>query len=103
VTLFIFGFILLVFGILLQVFPPDYYTQRFYGYRTVKSQRDETSWVKANKLAAKYLIILAFGNLLTGLILTEMRTLSGTFLQVTTAGIIGVTVFLIFFLVEKQL
>jgi uncharacterized membrane protein len=103
VTLFIFGFILLVFGILLQIFPPDYYTQRFYGYRTVKSQRDETSWVKANKLAAKYLIILAFGNLLTGLILTEMRTLSDTFLQVVTAGIIGVTVILIFFLVEKQL
>jgi uncharacterized membrane protein len=103
VTLFIFGFILLVFGILLQIFPPDYYTQRFYGYRTVKSQRDETSWVKANKLAAKYLIILAFGNLLTGLILTEMRTLSDTFLQVVTACIIGVTVILIFFLVEKQL
>ena len=102
-SLFIFGFILLVFGILLQIFPPDYYTQRFYGYRTVKSQRDETSWVKANKLAAKYLIILAFANLLTGLILTEMRRLSDTLLQVITAGIIGATVFLIYFMVDKQL
>jgi len=54
-------------------------------------------------MAAKYLIILAFGNLFTGLILTEMSRLSDTFMQVTTAGIIGVTVFLIYFLVEKQL
>jgi uncharacterized membrane protein len=102
-ALLTFGFILLVFGIVLQRFPPDYYTQRFYGYRTTKSQRDETSWIKGNKLAAKYLVVSACCNLFISLVLMRMRALSATAFEVISSCLIGLTVFLIYFFVEKQL
>ena len=98
-----FGFILLVVGILLQKFPPDYSTQRFIGYRTFKSQRDEKSWNKGNKLAAQYLIIFAFGNLLVGILLLTIHISSSVFAGIITYGLIALTIFLLFFFVERQL
>lgn len=43
---------MLIFGIVFYVHPPMM-INRFYGYRTLRSMKDETSWHLAHKLIAK--------------------------------------------------
>ncbi|MFT4154072.1 SdpI family protein [Parafilimonas sp.] len=101
-NLMIFGAVLLIFGFVLKKFPPDYYTQRFYGYRTPRSQRDESSWNKSNRLAARYMIIFGLADLIIGYALVTLLNESAI-IKIAGILLIPVTLAIIFFLVEKQL
>ena len=58
-----YGLIPIVAGIHLKWYPPKY-TNRWYGYRSSSSMRNEDTWLEANKYASRLLI---FAGLLTTL------------------------------------
>ena len=102
--LVVFGCMVLFMGIFLRRFPPDYDTERYWGYRTFRSLRDKYSWDKANRLAVDYLIKLAFPNILIGSFLTVSHLITNdSLITLVKLFFIIVTFILVIFLTERQL
>lgn len=58
---FIILFTFLLAGLILYLFPPKK-INRFYGYRTPRSMKNQTNWDYAQKLGAKYMML--FGGII---------------------------------------
>jgi uncharacterized membrane protein len=63
------GFIFIIMGSILNYFPPKHINS-FYGYRMPSAQKNQSTWVEANKYSAIFMIKCGFIVLVAGLLIS---------------------------------
>jgi len=71
--LLIVGGVFLVTGFILFIKPPSEFNS-FYGYRTIRSMKNQRSWIAGNQFASKLMMGIGFGDIILGYILSMFKT-----------------------------
>jgi len=91
---YLLGFLFLIIGLVFRFFPPRKINS-FYGYRTSQSMQNQHKWDVAQKLSAKYLLVLASILILAAFILHSIHVAFSSSMYVQIALMLFGIVFML--------
>lgn len=85
------GIIMLTLGLIMTKFPPKK-INKWYGYRTTSSMKNQQTWDEANRYSARMMVTIGVILLIAGIVLTVLMNYLITGKQKAEGLMIGITI-----------